>query len=353
MKPFNPGDVVKRIGGDVLNVKFGSLYTIKSDVTNNPNGGSCVELEWHDWFHFDREYFELVTEATKDTLDISSFKVWDIVIRNTDKYEDSFMKKWNAYKITEIFTRGAITVEWNSETYSLCYFNRIKFKFNVWDIVQWMDLWCNSKTWKVHTMSQNWSHFYFEDKNWNKSIFKYKVSDFELVAECKNAHSNNDGCVSDKNWNIDFSNFKPIRLQWTSCPPTLNVGYAWPVGNVGDSIYLNPITPMKTFNEYAVEAFMSNEVNRTNATNALVTLNKLNDDLALAIEATKKVRSVILSDLCKLQTAMSSSDIEVISALIAENAEVKEFVERFMENTLVQILPIPENTNKTVQDKFK
>jgi len=45
MKPFNPGDVVKRIGGDVLNVKFGSLYTIKSDVTNNPNGGSCVELE--------------------------------------------------------------------------------------------------------------------------------------------------------------------------------------------------------------------------------------------------------------------------------------------------------------------
>ena len=110
---------------------------------------------------------------------------------------------------------------------------------------------------------------------------------------------------------------------------------------------------MKTFNEYAVEAFMSNETNRTNATNALAVLNKLNSDLELSMEAAKKVKSVLVSDLRRLQTAMEYSDIEAISALIAENTAVKEYVERFMENTLVQIIPIPENTNKTVQDKFK
>lgn len=273
--------------------------------SRNLNSWSCI-VEW--WIykvstvHNDYVTLEwIVWNISSDSLIIYQMQVWDYVRRIKEDYEDVIV--WCIYKISSILPRD-IKIEWSVWAYTSDYFEPVL------------------------------------------------TTDDTTIGICPSSILVDD-TVDDENPVIDFSNFKPIRLQWTSCPPTLNVGYAWPVGNVGDSIYLNPITPMKTFNEYAIEAFMSNEANRTNATNALATLNKLNDDLALAIEATKKVRSVILGDLCKLQTAMSSSDIEVISALIAENAEVKEYVERFMENTLVQILPIPENTNKTVQDKFK
>ena len=400
-------DIVQRIDWAYEDVVQWWIYKISSILPND------IRIEWSQWA-YGKVFFEPVLTTDKDTLtingihpdliivdeaidedtiddedpildpvDTSPFKVWDIVIRNTDKYETSLMKKWKAYKIIDIVNDNVIKLDWSFENYSTKYFDRIKFKFNVWDIVQSIKKNWYFKTWKVHTLSQNWSHFYFETVRWTQSTFKYKVSDFELVPEWKDANSNNDGCTVDtsinigdqvqriwydsfevKQWctykvyDIDKDNDLSLIIDWQ--PSTYLYAADWfivipigPVGSIGDSIYPNPITPMKTFNEYAVEAFMSNEANRTNATNALATLNKLTDDLELAIEAAVKVRKVILTDLRRLQTAMEDSNIEVISALIAENTEVKEFVERFMENTLVQIIPLPENTNKTVQDKFK
>lgn len=356
MKPFNPGDVVRRISHWIWTIRCGWEYVVEFDHDIHDEGNGCVTLVWHTW-HYDREYFKLVESVnnTEDDLsnctyfDYTHFKVWDIVIRNTERYEDSFMKKWNAYKITEIINKNVIKVEWSVKGYTSSYFHKIKFKFNVWDIVQSNSIhlkkWFNVR-WKVHSLSQNWSYFYFENKDWSKAIANHRVKDFELVAECKDANSNNDGCVFDKNWKIDFLDFKPLRLNDFSVLKYYS--------SVGDSNSSNPIIPMsKTFNDYAVEAFMSNEDNRTNAINALATLNKLNDDLELVSDQIKKVKSVLISDIRRLQNAMSESYIDVISEMIKENPDVKEYVDRFMDNRLVSLIPESEAVVKSIQDKFK
>lgn len=401
MTPFKPGDIVKRINYESWLMHIGDIYTIEIDTAFQDNGDWCISLVGYTWT-YDRIYFELVAKTDENTNSISTniFKVWDIVIRNSEDYWDPFMKKWKACKITSIHGNN-IMVEWSGLQWSASKFNRIKFKFNVWDIVQSIRKDIHFKKWTIHTINQNWSHFYFKDKNWNQSLFNYRVSDFELVAEVKDINSNNDGyvtTVSDikagdyvrrdkedylevKQWliykvydtdkdgdlklMIDWERSTYIyraslftkvdlHLHWTSCPPTLIVGDARSVGATGDSNSSNPITPMsKTFNDYAVEAFMSNEENRTAATNARNVLQTLVDNLDLSIAAIEKIKRVVYCDFRDLNGAMEDSDITTIAKLVAENPAVKEFVERFMENTLVEILPEPVVTSTSIQDKFK
>ena len=346
MTPFKKGDVVIRTWSSCWWLEHWSSYIIHSDDPSSTswNGSVRVFIKWKvSEDTFDRDYFKLDTSAPK-----APFKVWDVV----------------QYKAKSVFT----------------------------------------KTWVIHSFIEDWMRFYFEDKNKNKSVFPYKTCDFELVAEVKDANSNNDGCittVSDikagdyvrrvgdsyqevrewylyKVYEVDKDNdlyliidWQPstycyrshlfvkalevwdIMSYWTCCAPTLIVGDARSVGATGDS-NSNPVTLMsKTFNDYAVEAFMSNEENRTAATNAQHTLFNLIESLEQAISAIEKVKTVINRDSRRLNEAMNDSNITVISALVAENPAVKEYVERFMENTVAQLVPEPVVSSTSISDKFK
>lgn len=340
MTPFKKGDVVIRTWTSCWWLERWSSYIIHSDNPSSTswNGSVRVFIKWKvSEDTFDRDYFKLDTSAPK-----APFKVWDVVEHTNGIY----------------------------------------------------------RSWVVHSFIEDGMRFYFEDKNKNKSAFPYKTHEFKLVAECKDANSNNDNYVFDhsikpgdyvrrdkadylevKQWltykvydtdkdgdlklMIDWERSTYIyraslftkvdlHLHWTSCPPTLIVGDVWSVGATGDSNYSNPITPMsKTFNDYAVEAFMSNEENRTAATNAQHNLFNLIESLEQVQAAIDKVKTVINRDSRRLNEAMNDSNITVISALVAENPAVKEFVERFMENTLVQLIPEPVVTSNSIQDKFK
>lgn len=342
MTPFKPGDIVRRIGYENSPMIIWNTYIVEIDYDTTPNGDNCIRLKWYNNDNYDRRYFELIQSANPS---IAPFKVWDVV----------------QYKAKSVFT----------------------------------------KTWVIHSFIEDWMRFYFEDKNKNKSVFPYKTCDFELVAEVKDTNSNNDGCVTTvsdikpgdyvrrdkedylevKQWltykvydtdkdgdlklMIDWERSTyiyraslftkiDIHLHWTSCPPTLIVGDAWSVGATGDSNSSNPITPMsKTFNDYAVEAFMSNEENRTAATNARNVLQTLVDNLDLSMAAIEKIKRVVYCDFRDLNGAMEDSDITTIAKLVAENPAVKEFVERFMDNTLLQLIPEPVVTSTSIQDKFK
>lgn len=50
---------------------------------------------------------------------------------------------------------------------------------------------------------------------------------------------------------------------------------------------------------------------------------------------------------------MSDCNIEAITRLIEENEAVKEFVERFMENKLIDLVPPKEKVSVSIADKFK
>lgn len=341
MTPFKPGDIVRRTWSDCFDVIKWRSYVVHS--YDKSSDGLKVLINWNiSEDTYDGEFFKLDTSVSK-----APFKVWDVVEHTNGIY----------------------------------------------------------RTWVVHSFIDDGTRFYFEDKNKNKSAFPYKTHEFELVAEVKDTNSNNDGCVTTvsgikagdyvrrtwtscqevrewylyKVYEVDKDNdlkliidWQPsdycyrsnlfaktpevwdIMSYWTSCPPTLIVGDARSVGATGDSNSSNPITPMsKTFNDYAVEAFMSNEENRTAATNAQHTLFNLIESLEQVLTAIDKVKNVINRDSRRLNEAMNDSNIVVISALVAENPAVKEFVERFMDNTLVQLIPEPIVTSTSIQDKFK
>jgi hypothetical protein len=109
----------------------------------------------------------------------------------------------------------------------------------------------------------------------------------------------------------------------------------------------------KSFNDYAVEAFMSDPHNREEVTNTLNVLNTLDANLELVLNEIQKIKKVIVRDKVTLVNAMGDCDIKYLTRLIEENPAVKEFVERFMENKLVALIPPEEKTSTTVADKFK
>lgn len=117
----------------------------------------------------------------------------------------------------------------------------------------------------------------------------------------------------------------------------------------------NPISPMseKSFNDYAIEAFMSDAHNREEATNTAKVLNTLDTNLELILNEIMKIKRVIVRDKATLTNAMSDCNIETITRIIEENPAVKEFVDRFMENKLIDLVPPKEKVSVSIADKFK
>lgn len=117
----------------------------------------------------------------------------------------------------------------------------------------------------------------------------------------------------------------------------------------------NPISTMseKSFNDYAIEAFMSDAHNREEATNTAKILETLDTNLELVLNEIQKIRKVISRDRINLSDAMSYCNIELITHIISENPAVKEFVNAFMENKLIDLVPPKEKVSVSIADKFK
>ncbi len=127
---------------------------------------------------------------------------------------------------------------------------------------------------------------------------------------------------------------------------------------VSDNILVsnpNPITPMsdKSFNDYAIEAFMSDAHNREEAMNTAKVLHILDTNLELILNEIQKIKKVIVRDKVTLANAMSDCNIDAITRLIEESEAVKEFVNRFMENKLIDLVPPKEKVSVSIADKFK
>ncbi len=307
MFKFTQGDIVKRI---TKSRNLNSWHRIiewwiyKVSTVHN----DYVTLEWIVW------------NISSDSLIEYKMQVWDYVRRIKEDYEDVIV--WCIYKVSSILPRN-IKIEWSLWAYSNDYFEPVLTTDN--------DCITNTPIIKIGDIVQRVYCSSLEVKEW----CTYKVYD------------------------IDKDNDLSLIIDWQ--PSTYLYASSWfivipvgPVGPIGDSNSSNPITPMsKTFNDYAVEAFMSNEENRTAATNAQHTLFNLIESLEQVLTAIDKVKTVINRDSRRLNEAMNDSNIIVISALVAENPAVKEFVERFMENTLVQLIPESVVTSTSIQDKFK
>lgn len=310
MFKFTQGDIVKRITKSRnLNSwhRIIELWIYKVSTVHN----DYVTLEWIAW------------NISSDSLIEYKMQVWDYVRRIKKDYEDVIV--WCIYKVSSILPRD-IKIEWSLWAYSKDYFEPVLTTDN--------DCITNTPIIKIGDIVQRVYCSSLEVKEW----CTYKVYDID---------KDNDLSL--------MINWQPSTYlyasNWFIVIPNLAVG---PVGPIGDSNSSNPITPMsKTFNDYAVEAFMSNEENRTAATNARNVLQTLVDNLDLSMAAIEKIKRVVYRDFRDLNGAMEDCDITTIAKLVAENPAVKEFVERFMDNTLVQLIPEPVVTSTSIQDKFK
>ncbi len=231
----------------------------------------------------------IVWNISSDSLVIYEMKVWDYVRRINSDYEE--VTVWWIYKISNILPCD-IHIEWSRWAYSKSYFEPVL------------------------------------------------TTDKELSSTINGIHP--DSIIVD-----DADNY-PIS------PSLQNIIDKM----VSDNILVsnsNPITPMsnKTFNDYAIEAFMSDTHNREEATNTAKVLETLDTNLGLILNEIQKIRKVIVHDKVTLTDAMSNCNINIITRLIEENPAVKEFVERFMENKLIDIIPPKEKVSTSIADKFK
>lgn len=241
----------------------------------------------------------IIWNISSDSLILYEMQIWDYVRRINNDYEDVIV--WCIYKISEIHPRD-IKIEWSWWTYSKDYFKPVLTT----------DKELSSTVNGIHSAS---------------------ISDIKACDYLWTWNSDSSVIVDDTQpITVPFDNTQSITVPFNS----------------------NPIILMsKTFNDYAVEAFMSNEKNRIAAINARNVLLNLIENLDLAVVAINKVKWVINNDFRKLNSAMEDSNITVISALVAENPQVKEYVERFMENTVAQLVPEPVVSSTSIQDKFK
>jgi len=311
MFKFTPGDIVRRVTKSRNLNSWDSiiewwLYKVHS-VHND-----YVTLEWIVW------------NISSDSLVIYEMKVWDYVRRINSDYEE--VTVWWIYKISNILPCD-IHIEWSRWAYSKSYFEPVLTTDN--------DYITNTPIIKIGDIVQRIYFSSLEVKEW----CTYKVYDID-----------GDGDLS---LIIDWQPSTYLYASnWFIVIPNLAIGS---VGATGDSNSSNPIIPMsdKTFNDYAIEAFMSDAHNREKATNTANVLETLDANLGLVLNEITKIKTVIAWDKIHLVNAMSRCNIETITRLIEENSAVKEFVNRFMENKLIDLVPSKEKVSVSIADKFK
>lgn len=311
MFKFTQGDIVRRVTKSRnLNSwsRIVEWWIYKVSTVHN----DYVTLEWIVW------------NISSDSLIEYKIQVWDYVRRMTEAYEDVTI--WWIYKISQVLSYD-IKIEWSVWAYGISYFEPVLTTDN--------DCITNTPIIKIGDIVQRVYCSSLEVKEW----CTYKVYDID---------KDNDLSL--------MINWQPSTYlyasNWFIVIPNLAVG---PVGPIGDSNSSNPITPMsdKSFNDYAIEAFMSDAYNREETTNTANVLHTLDTNLELILNEIQKIKKVIVRDKVTLANAMSDCNIEAITRLIEENEAVKEFVERFMENKLISLVPPKEKISVSIADKFK
>ena len=267
------------------------------------------------------------------------FKPWDRVKRigNTKTLASwDVITKWQEYIVTSFFITPygvtSVHLEWITWTIWSWTLELVSVKFKVGDIVRRINEdFEDIQVWLMYIIKEIDSEWLYVE--WPSDMFSLDSCNFELVSSAVPLSCNgNDLChviVTEKNG---------VRTPHVS-------HYSNP----------NPISLMseKSFNDYAIEAFMSDAHNREEATNTAKVLETLDTNLELVLNEIQKIRKVISRDRINLSDAMKYCNIELITRIISENPAVEEFVNRFMENKLVSLIPEPVVTSTSIQDKFK
>lgn len=269
--------------------------------SRNLNSWSCI-VEW--WIykvstvHNDYVTLEwIVWNISSDSLILYQMQVWDYVRRIKEDYEDVIV--WCIYKVSSILRQSRdIKIEWSWWAYGKDYFEPVL------------------------------------------------TTDHTTIGICPSS------ILVDETVNDSYPSMTSDN---TLCHVVVTEKNGVRTPHVSHYSNPNPISLMseKSFNDYAIEAFMSDAHNREEATDTAKVLETLDTNLELVLNEIQKIRKVISRDRINLSDAMKYCNIELITRIISENPAVEEFVNRFMENKLIDLVPPKEKVSVSIADKFK
>jgi len=111
--------------------------------------------------------------------------------------------------------------------------------------------------------------------------------------------------------------------------------------------------PMKTYNDYKVEDFISKDKNRKAIDNAMETLKEYDALIYRARWDLMEVWTVTTQDICDLEKAISDLDIETIQRILEELKGTKEYLDTYLKNTIESVGKEEITTKRSIEDKFK